>query len=346
MDLEYRRFALALERPLETGRGSIERREGFLVRVREAGATGFGEASPLPGWTESIGDCEEALERAAEAAEMGGASAALSAVDRTSAARHGVSLALADLRATRAAIPLYRHLGSDERVGRVPVNATVDDGSPVETVEAVREAVDDGFDCCKLKVGVREVDEDVERVRRVREAIGDDVQLRADANGAWDYDEALRAIDAFADLGVALLEQPLPAGALEGHAELRGRGVEIGLDEGLLEHGVEAICDGGAADAVILKPMALGGADVAGQVAAWVSELGIVPIVTTTIDAVVARTGAVHLAASIPDVPACGLATGGFLAEDLGRDPVPFERGRAVVPQAKGLGVSVRWDDA
>jgi len=197
-------------------------------------------------------------------------------------------------------------------------------------VSEARRAVDRGFDCCKLKVGIRSVEDDIERVRRVRDAVGSSVELRADANEAWTYEEAESALDAFADLGVSILEQPLPAGALEGHADLRAmsRGVSIALDEGLLEHGVDSICEADAADVVVLKPMALGGIDVARKVAAWLTELDITPLVTTTIDGVVARTGAVHLAAAIPDVPACGLATGELLAADLGRDPVLLEKGR------------------
>ncbi|AGB37472.1 mandelate racemase/muconate lactonizing enzyme family protein [Natronococcus occultus] len=344
-DLEYRSFSLSLADPLETASGTIESRDGFLVRVtREDGAVGYGEATPLPGWTESLADCEAALERAQEALDSGDEDGVLEAVDEDVAARHSVSLALADLAASSESVPLYRYYAPDSLVARVPVNATVGDGSIEETVAAARGAVERGFSCCKLKVGRRSVDADIERVRRVREAVGPSVELRADANGAWNYEEALAAVEAFDDEDVALVEQPLPAGALEGHAELRGRGVEIALDEGLLEHGVDAICEAQAADAVVVKPMPLGGLDVAQRVTTWVAEFGITPLVTTTIDGVVARTGAVHLAASLPELPACGLATGDLLAEDLGRDPVLFENGAAVVPQAKGLGVEGVWE--
>ncbi|SEV93734.1 mandelate racemase/muconate lactonizing enzyme family protein [Natrinema salifodinae] len=357
LSLEYRSFSLDLEEPFETADGTIDTRDGFLVRLVDQAddgdaadpgdepPVGYGEATPLPGWTESKADCERALDRAREALREGGPSEALEAVDRQVAARHALSLALADLQATRKATPLYRYLSQGPMVGRVPVNATIGDGSPDETVAEARRAVERGFDCCKLKVGLRSVEEDVERVRRAREVVGDAVELRADANEGWTYEEAESALDGFADHGVSILEQPLPAGALEGHADLRerSRGVSIALDEGLLEHGVDAICEAGAADVVVLKPMALGGVDVARKVAAWLTELDITPLVTTTIDGVVARTGAVHLAAAIPDIPACGLATGELLAEDLGQDPVLLEKGSAVVPQAKGLGVDGVW---
>ncbi|TYL37069.1 o-succinylbenzoate synthase [Natronococcus pandeyae] len=346
-DLEYRPFSLPLTTPLETASGSIGSRDGFLVRItrHSDGAVGYGEATPLPGWTESHENCAAALERAQRTIRTRNAREALAAVDEAVAARHGVSLALADLEASSESTPLYRYFSPNSLVARVPVNTTIGDRSVDESVTAARRAVDRGFGCCKLKVGRRSVDEDIERVRRVREAVGPGVELRADANGAWSYDEAVSAIEAFADIDVSIVEQPLPAGALEGHAELRGNGVAIALDEGLLEHGVDAICEAQAADVVAIKPMALGGLDIAQQVTAWIAELDITPLVTTTIDGVVARTGATHLAASIPNLPACGLATGELLAEDLGRDPVLLENGSAVVPQAKGLGVEGVWEE-
>ncbi|MXV64337.1 o-succinylbenzoate synthase [Natronorubrum sp. JWXQ-INN-674] len=354
LELEYRPFSLELATSLETAGGTIDSRDGFLVRITDTAAdgdeaaVGYGEATPLAGWTESLEDCEAALERASDEIRTSPA-AALEAADRQVAARHAIALALADLQATREATPLYRYVGQGPMVGRVPVNATIGDGSPSETVHDVSDAVERGFDCCKLKVGRRSVEADIERVRRTRSAVGPEVELRVDANEAWTYNEAVTALEAFGELDVSILEQPLPAGSLAGHADLRehegGEGVQIALDEGFLEHGVDAICEAQAADAVVLKPMALGGVDVARKAAAWVQELEITPIVTTTIDGVVARTAAVHLAASIPDVPACGVATAELLASDLGRDPVLLEKGSAVVPQAKGLGVEGVWTE-
>ncbi len=345
LDLRIRRFDLPLAEPFETASGSIEIRSGFLVRAERDGVIGIGEATPLPGWTESLEDCETALEAAVDAAASGG-DAALEAAEGTAAARHGVALALADLFATRSARPLYQYLGDGSRTARVPVNTTLGDTDPSVSAAAAREATDRGVRCCKLKVGRRSLEADLERVARVREAVGPGIELRVDANGAWTFEEATDAIEGLATHDVSMLEQPLPGGALGGHADLRDRGIDIALDEGLLEHGVDAICAADAADVLVLKPMALGGLDVARQVIAWTDEVGLETLVTTTIDGVVARTAAVHLAAAIPDVRPCGVATGALLAEDLGTDPVVFEKGSAVVPQAKGLGIGDVWGEA
>ena len=376
LHVELERFSLPLSSPLETATGTIDTREGFLVRLRAddgdgEGCTdgdgdrssaghilGVGESTPLPGWTESLVECEsalrsvvdldddleDALDDALDVADLGqldprgqdehdGKGGSLA---RRPAARHGVSLAVLDARAREAGEPLYRHLGGDRRVECVAVNATVGDGSPEETATAVAAAVDEGFPAVKVKVGARPLPDDLARLRAVRER-APAVELRADANGAWDRETAARALDALADLDVAYVEQPLPAVDLDGHAALCGRtGTAIAVDEGVIELGVDALLDAGAADVIVCKPMALGGVDVAREVAIRAREASVDPVVTTTVDGAVARAGAVHLAASLDLDLACGLATADRLEADLCADPAPVVDGAARVPHGKG----------
>lgn len=330
-------YSLPLAEPLETARGTMETREGFVVRVRSGG---IGEAAPLSAFTESPAACEEALETARTVAAEEGIEAANDALDSdaTPAAVHGVAGATLDAAAKAVDEPLYRLLGGEARE-RLPVNAVVGDGQPEETASAAGEAVGNGFDCVKVKIGARSPAEDAERLRAVRNAVGKQVTLRADANGAWSRPEAERALEALAPLDLQYVEQPLAPADLAGLAALRGSDVPIAIDEGLTVHDVSAVLEAGAADALIVKPMAHGSPTAARAIATAGLEAGLTVTVTTTIDAVVARTAAVQVAASLPDVAACGLATADRLASDLGPDPAPVEDGRIQVPQAPGLGV-------
>lgn len=334
-------FSLPLSDPLETADGTIREREGFLVRASVGDQEGVGEATPLPGWTESLDDCERALRSIDDPAAVlddgpdADPATELQALAGAPAARHGVSLAVLDARARVADRPLYRHLGGDESVETVPVNATVGTGPPDETARAASRAVRDGFPAVKVKVGTGSPDADVERLEAVREACPD-VELRVDANGAWDLEAAWGTVARLADLDVSLVEQPLPATELAGHADLRGRGVEIALDEGLVEHGIDAVLAAGAADLVVCKPMALGGVDLARAVAGQAREEDVGTVVTTTVDGAYARAAAVHLAASLPGRRPHGLATGDRLADDLRSDVIQVAGGAAVVPQGKG----------
>lgn len=339
--LELEPFSLRLASPLHTATGTLTHREGYLVSVEHDGQHGVGEATPLPGWTESHAECREALSRAAEIAEELDWGIALAKTEEP-AARHGLALALSEARARHMDKPLYRFLGDGRLVPSVPVNATIGDKSVAETIEAAGAAVAEGFDCLKLKVGARPVESDIERLRAVRERVGDGVELRADANGSWTPDQAEHAFDALADIDVSYIEQPLPADNLVGHTRLRGGPVDVALDEALTEYSVDEILAELAADVLVIKPMVVGGPDRARDIALTAREVGVDPVISTTVDAVVGRTGAVHLAASIPNVRACGLATGSLLSDDLSADPAPVSDGAIEVPQGKGLGLPDR----
>ncbi len=335
-------FSLRLESPLGTAAGPITDRRGFLIGHQEDGIRGVGEATPLPGWTESYEACQRTLNAVAGADEA----TAIEQPDptETPAAAHGVDLATLDAVTRRDGRPLaavLRERGFDTDTpipDSVPVNATIGDGTVAETVSAATDAVDEGFEWLKLKVGVQGPEEDLKRVQAVHNAVDDSVSLRLDANGAWDRATARRLVGRLAEIGIEYLEQPLPAEDLAGLAELRGCGVDIAVDESLATTSVDAVVDAGAADVVVIKPMAVGGPSRAVEAAAVARSAGIEPVVTTTVDGVVARTAAVHVAAAIPNITACGLATGSLLASDLAADPVSITDGRASLPAGDGLG--------
>ncbi|MEF8813099.1 MAG: o-succinylbenzoate synthase [Halovenus sp.] len=333
-------FTVRLTSPLGTARGSIHERRGFLLALERGGERGIGEATPLTGWTESYEECRNALERAQTAASHLDWGIALTRIEEP-AARHGLSLALATARARAANQPLYRSLGRDQRVEDVPVNAVVGaaNRTPEAMGEVARQAADEGFEALKLKIGTDGIEEDIERVRAVRNAVGPAVELRVDANAAWTYEQARDAIDAFAALDVAYVEQPLPAGDLDGLSSLRGNGVDVALDESLATHDIGTVLAADAADVVVLKPMVVGGPDLAAEAATQARSAGVTPVVSTTIDAAVARTAAVHVAATVPDVRPCGLATAELLATDVASDPAPVANGTIRVPQERGLGL-------
>ncbi|MHB9286300.1 o-succinylbenzoate synthase [Halobacteriales archaeon Cl-PHB] len=332
-------FSLELSRPLETASGIVEQRRGFVVSVEYEGTEGFGEATPFSGWTESVEDCEAALADADVVGEQLDWGIALARMDAP-AARHGLSLALADASAQSEAVPLYRYLGADHTVRSIPVNATIGDGSPTATAEEARDAVAAGFTAVKVKVGARSLAADRERLVAVRDAIGERARVRVDANAAWDRETATEAIDVLAALGVEYVEQPLPPDDLAGLADLRDGDVGVAVDETLVEHDLDAVIAADAADVVVIKPMVQGGPDRAAALASSARAAGVEPVVSTTIDGVVARTAAVHVAATIPEVAPCGLATADLLATDLGTDPAPVEDGAVYVPQDKGLGLA------
>jgi O-succinylbenzoate synthase len=177
-----------------------------------------------------------------------------------------------------------------------------------------------GFPCVKVKVGRADQGQDLALVTAVREAVGPSVALRVDANGTWDEDTARSMLWRLAPLDIELAEQPVRT--IESMSRLRRRvGVPLAADECVRSiddarrlHRLEA------ADAIVLKVQPLGGM----RQALRIAEAAAVPaVVTTMMETSVGIAMALHLAASLPELPfACGLATAGALGSDVTREPL------------------------
>ena len=144
-----------------------------------------------------------------------------------------VDMALWDLAAQRAGIPLWQLLGGRHRQVETYntdggwLNFTVD-----ELVEDTLAMVEAGWNSVKMKVGGPDPRVDVERVRRVREALPKDVSLMVDVNQKWDLMTARRCASEFARLDVGWMEEPLHPDDVVGHAALCAKSsVPIALGE-------------------------------------------------------------------------------------------------------------------
>ena len=241
-------LGIPLHHRFSNSRTAISERRVVLVAVTEDGITGWGEAAPYPGYTpETVEDVWEAL-------AAGGADALRGSRSRIPAtASAALEQARTDLAARRAGIPLWSYLGGSGQPARACAAVGLEE-SPDRLAARVERMVQAGARQVKIKI---EPGRDVDHLRAVRERFPD-LAVAADANGSYrPGDPALAELD---DLGLAYLEQPLPAVDLEGHAALRGRLVTpICLDEAATTaEGVERIIQQEAADLVSLKPGILG----------------------------------------------------------------------------------------
>ncbi|AWB27487.1 mandelate racemase/muconate lactonizing enzyme family protein [Halococcoides cellulosivorans] len=337
--MEIERFSLPLDAPLATADGTIADRDGWVVTVTHEGTTGIGEATPLAGWTEPLAATEHALGEARENAARHGLERAVDRLDPIArpAARHGVECAALDAKARLHEEPLWATLGGSG--GAVPLNATIGRFSPEETAERARAAAEQGFPAVKCKAGADDPAVERERIARVAAAVPDAVAVRIDANGAWSPAFASAVLSTPEADALDLIEQPVGAGAHAALRQLRTEtGVSIALDESVVQASDPlALVD--LADAFVCKPMALGGLERTRTVARGAIDAGLDVVVSTTVDAVLARTAAAHLAASLPAVAPSGLATGDRLERDLAPDPATIADGQLTLPDRPGLGI-------
>jgi o-succinylbenzoate synthase len=331
-----------------TAHGELRVREGWRLELCAGGEVGRGEALPLPSFgTESLEACERALRAAVErlgelpesAAQL---ESALEGLESAPAARFALETALLELEAKRTGEPLHAVLGEVQQLA-LPVNALLSGATPEALAESARTARAQGFGTVKVKVAGRPLAEDLARLTAVREAVGSKVQLRIDANGGWSLDEALRALEAFSKLGVALCEQPVAAADLNGLASVQAAGVcPIAADEALLVPGVaERLTRAAACAVLVLKPMALGGLRRTVALGQAAAAAGLGCVVTSLIDGEIARAAAAHVAAVLPGGWAHGLATGSLLDVPCKTGWLTPSAGVLHVPELPGLGVEV-----
>jgi L-alanine-DL-glutamate epimerase-like enolase superfamily enzyme len=306
--LTVRTVRHALRTPLRTAWGELRERELLHVRLTYDDGWGEGEAAPLEPYDGvSLAAVRAALDAYARIdvppEELLAACAAERDLPQALAA---IDLALWDRAARRAGLPLARLLAPDA-LAAVPVNATIGAEDRAGAAAAAARAASEGFRCVKVKVGVGD---DAGRVAAVRAAVGPDVAIRVDANGAWATPrEALANLRALAPLDLELCEEPVHG--VEALRAVRAESpVPIAMDE---THAPGS----GAADAVCLK-VTRGGITAVLRDAAAARAAGSDVYVASTYDGPLGIAAGVHVAAALRVTRACGLATLAAFAEPAG----------------------------
>jgi L-alanine-DL-glutamate epimerase-like enolase superfamily enzyme len=142
--------------------------------------------------------------------------------DMTTRAIGGIDIALWDLRAKVAGMPLYKMLGGFRN--RMPTYVTggyyVKGEGIKELQREMQDSVEMGARAVKMKIGAVPINEDVARVKAVREAIGPDVKLLIDANCAYHAYEAIQLARKVEDYDIFWFEEPVAPDDYEGHKRL------------------------------------------------------------------------------------------------------------------------------
>lgn len=340
-------YRVRFKRSLVTSRMTHEWRQGWFVSVTDPeGHVGYGEVAPLPCFgTETLVKAAEQLEgwveRGLEVPSDLDPSELLPrlglGVDETPALCAGIELAILDYGARLAGRPLAS-LFASHPAASVPIQRLLGCQAADALAEEADQAVQIGFETLKIKVGAHPLAEDTARLRSVRDRVGYGVRLRLDANGAWDLEAAIAAIQALAPFDIDLLEQPVATSDPEAFRRLKHRGIPIAADEALVDaEAARTLIRAEALDALVLKPTVLGGLCAAHALAKEACERGMRAIVTSALDRALGVCAALHLAAALP-VETCGLGTLELLAAEVPEELNP-EAGRLTLPRGSGLGL-------
>ena len=269
-------------------------------------------------------------------------------------ARSGIDLALHDLIGRASGLPVYDLLGGCCR-DRIAVALEIGGGPPDEMARLCAEYVEQGIKAFKPKIGGYP-DEDAQRLKAIREAVGPDVTIRADANQGYTPKEAIRLCEQAEryNVGLELLEQPVAVWDLEGMAHVRRSvGTLIEVDEGAYSiHDVMRIIRHEAADVINIKLAKAGGLYNAKKIAALAEAAGLQCVIGTAFGLGVTIAAKLHLAASTMIIKDAVEFTEIRLHDNLLLDPyhrllaLPVEDGFLQVPHGPGFGVEVDEEKA
>lgn len=253
MQIDYQTIELRLRHTFHIAHGASDTRRNVILRVGD----GLGEAAPVAyhgesaeAVTETLAGWQAELERLDDPSAI---SWLLQRCQGSRAARAAVDLALHDALGKRLGCPVYQLLG----LSKLPLpqtSFTIAITAPDELAARVREAA--AYPILKVKLGT---DRDLDIVRTIRE-VAPHATLRVDANAGWSVQQALRLIPQFAELGVELIEQPLPADDFDGFRVLKRARLPLPI---IADESVKAPADvvrlADAVDGVNIKLMKTGG---------------------------------------------------------------------------------------
>ena len=394
-NVETATFSLPLRHPTTTSVGATSStRDGWLLRVTlDDGSVGLGECSPLPGLHRET--------RAESGAQLAVVASLLERVDvptnvtllngaftswiedvvgvRSSgelfpSVRFAVESAVTNALAASAGKTLSRIMTGDDgraEVDDVLVNGLVDAATDVDAARReARALVDAGYACLKVKVargaGSEGARADAERLAAIRQEVGPNVILRADANRGWDLGEALDFGARAQELGVGLqyVEEPTRA-SHEIAAFHFTTGVPVALDE-TIDDILRESTDFAAASAaiarvadrstgivaVVLKPSVVGGVEATASVARIAMSRGVRPVLSSAFESGVGLSVIGHLAATLDDVLREDVAAAKefLVANDDTERPRAMDVKPLILelddePTAHGLGTATWFDD-
>jgi L-Ala-D/L-Glu epimerase len=241
--IEVFKLNIPLHAPVTIAIGTIDEANNILIKIHTSdGLVGLGEGAPF--WM-IVGETQGTAYAAAHdlaklligknPTDIEGCLLVLDRyLARNPTIKSAFDMALYDLAAKYANIPLYQFLGGCKQA--IKTDQTIYIDSPDNMANDALKIKERGADAIKVKLGTNAKD-DIDRIRTIRAAIGSHIPIRTDANQGWDYVSAMQVLTAISDLNVAYCEQPVKDWDWTNMARLRqNTSIPICADESLFSH--------------------------------------------------------------------------------------------------------------
>lgn len=306
---EIYRFSIPIE-PFVIATGTMHFAQNILIHVyTDSGIYGVGECSAFP---MIVGETQETcLAMAKDFAALLIGKDPLDIPERMNdllgyAAHNGTiksafDMAFFDIAAKKAKLPLYRFLGGQKQV--VETDMTIGIGTAEQMSLLALKYQKQGCRILKIKLG-KNVHEDIERVARIRKAVGAEMVLRLDANQGWSFDDALYALGALADDDIEFCEQPMRTWFDDRLPELNVNSrVKIMADESCYNHhDARRLINSQSCEYLNIKLAKSGGILEAQKIHEIALQTGTKCMIGGMLESKIALTASLHFALSSPNV--------------------------------------------
>jgi o-succinylbenzoate synthase len=348
---ELYKLSIALKEPFITSLGNDDKAQNVLVKITtREGITGFGECSPYMAINgESQDTCFIVGHYFAKIFKDKNALAIedrIGDMDRliygNNSIKSAFDMALYDIAAQNAGVPLYEFLGGrNDKV--ISTDYTVSLG---ETGKMVKDAIkikEEGYPAIKVKLG-QNGKKDVERMKAIRAAVGDEIPLRIDANQGWNLAEAIETLNALALLNIQHCEEPIPRWDFMNLPKVKKASpIPIMADESCGdEHDAERLLAIDACDYLNIKLGKSGGIFKALKIIELATKKNMHLQVGAFMESRLAMTAFAHFALCSPLIVYFDFDTALMFSEDPVSGGIVYEKNGVVkVPEGAGLGARI-----
>jgi len=345
------KYSLPLHKPLYVRGDQVNEREGFIIKISTADASGFGDIAPLSGLSkESIDDCLAQLKQlqagliGAEipnglAKLTGGFKKWVASHKPCSSVQFGLELAVLNLLASRKGVTLC-DLISENAYNYIAVTGLLE-GSKEELRAEARDLINQGYHTLKLKV-TDNVEEAIAKVLAINPIIEGKAVLHVDPNQSWSIAQAVHFSHEVGLTTVDYIEEPFD-NLKDISAFFMKTTIPIALDETLLQKKIEDIRKIDGLEVLVLKPTLLGGLEYSFQLIQQARSAGLSTVISSCFESSVGIYGLVQLAAVSSRHKSAGLDTLKWFKSDTLKKPLSINHGRITVKKNPVIDTNINY---
>jgi len=352
--VEIIKLNLPYKEPFVISLGVIESATNVVVKIHtNSGLTGVGECAPfvtIVGETqETVFELSKQIGKFLKGKDPFAIGDRMAEIDRAVAGNYTMKsafdMALYDLLAKKAQLPLYKLLGGSN-TREIRTDMTISIGAPEKVASDAVAFKKAGFPAIKVKLGTT-IKEDIARIKAIREAVGEDYPIRIDANQGWDTVTAIDTLQALAKYNIEHCEEPIPKWNNRELVKIRENSpIPIMADESVFgHHDAFRLASMGACDYFNIKLSKSGGIYNALKINAIAESAGIKCQVGCMSESRFALTALMHFALSSKNIVHYDMDSSLMLAIDPVTDGIQYRgKGKWILEDAIGIGADFNED--